>query len=241
MKRKTVLVGITLVLVILGSAGVLALLIKHEPDFYGRGAVAAGRERKKQSGKFMREFNQFCQEVKTREWGARFEERSINCFFDEHFIQSGLAERILPEGISEPRLAIEPDKLRLGFRYGKGTLSTIIAIDMRMWIAPRAANVVVLELQGVHAGAIPISGQSLLERLSEAAPQYNIDVTWYRHGGNPVALLCFQADQDRPTIKLEHLVLAQGVLEFNGKSLVTTARVAPGLPEGPGKALDKDE
>jgi hypothetical protein len=243
MKRKSAWVGVTLALVVFAVCAVLALMLKHRPDFYVKKALPAGKERKQLSGKFMQEFNEFYRQVKTREWGAQFDEPTINGFFAEHFIQTGLAERILPEGVSDPRVAIEQDKLRVGFRYGTGVFSTIISIDLRLWLAPRAPNVVVLELQGLHAGALPISAQSLLDQISEAARQNNIDVTWYRHGRNPVALLRFQADQDRPTIQLEQLTLHAGLLDFHGKSLVASAAPPVAAPvEGqPPKELQKSD
>jgi hypothetical protein len=220
MSRKSFLLGVIIALVLTGTVAVLCLLVEHEPEFYQKTAVPPGKDRQQRSGKFLADFNQFCQEVQSsRVWSAHFEEDCINSFFDEHFVRSGFAEKVLPEGISAPRIAIEPEKVRLAFRYGTGILSTVISIDLRMWLAPKAPNVVALELQGLHAGSLPIAAQSLLERVSEAARQNNIDVTWYRYEGNPVALLKFQADQDRPTLRLEHLSLQQGVLEIRGRSL----------------------
>jgi hypothetical protein len=45
--------------------------------------------------------------------------------------------------------------------------STVISISFRVWVAPKEANVVVLELQSLYAGALPISAQSLLDQLAE--------------------------------------------------------------------------
>jgi hypothetical protein len=220
MTRKSLLLASTVVLIVAGVASVVIMLVAHEPEFYHRAAVPPGKERKQRSGKFIQDFFQFCQDVHNyQEWNARFEEECINSYFEEQFVPSGLAEKILPEGISTPRIAIEADRIRLAFRYGTGTLSTVISIEMRMWLAPKEPNVVAMELQGLHAGSLPIAAQSLLEQISEAARQNNIDVTWYRHNGNPVALLRFQADQDRPTIRLDHLALHKGVLEVQGRSL----------------------
>jgi hypothetical protein len=219
MRRKPLLLALTILLIILGVGAGLILLVTHEPEFYTRAAMPPGTERKQRSGRFVQEFFQFCQDVHHyHEWNARFEEDCINSYFEEQFVPSGVAERVLPEGITAPRIAIEPDRVRLAFRYGSGAFSTIISIDMRMWLAPKEPNVVALELQGLHAGSIPIAAQSLLEQVSEAAKQNNIDVIWYRHNGNPVALLRFQADQDRPTIHLDHLVLQKGIIEVRGRS-----------------------
>jgi hypothetical protein len=141
-------------------------------------------------------------------------------------VLSNLAEKILPDGVSAPRIAIDPDKIRLAFRYRVGPLNTIISIDMRVWLATkREPNVIGLELQGLHAGAVPIAAQSLLEQISETARQNGIEVIWYRHNGNPVALLRFQADQPHPTIQFTKLQLHSGQIVLEGQSLdINSAR-----------------
>jgi hypothetical protein len=236
MSRKSLLLGFATLFMLACLGAGLALAVKHEPNFYLKSALPPGKERKQRSGQFVQDFNQFCQDAHdSRVWSGHFEQDCLNSFFDEHFVASGLDVRVLPDGISAPRISFAPpDRIRFGFRYGKGLLSTIIAIDMRVWLASQAPNVVALELQGLHAGALPVAAQSLLERISEAARQNNIDVSWYRHDGHPVALLRFQADQDRPTVKIEHLCLKPGVLEIQGRSMeVSTPRAEPAAEQAP--------
>src|SRR5207247_5107671 len=133
-------------------------------------------------------------------WHGTFSEAQINSYFEEHFISSGFASRLLPDSVAAPRVVLEDDKIRLAFRYGTPPWSTIISIDFRVWLAPKERNVVVLELQSLHAGSLPVSAQSLLEQLSEALRKRNIEVTWYRHNGNPTAVLRFQTAAPRPPL-----------------------------------------
>jgi hypothetical protein len=51
------------------------------------------------------------------------------------------------------------------------------------------------------------------------ARRQDIEVTWYRWNGNPVALLRFQATQQRPTVRLERLTLQKGLLTIGGRSI----------------------
>ena len=221
MNRRSLLLGLVVILLVAGSASAVYFLARHEPEFYREAELREGNsnERAKLSGEFITQLNSFRQDVafNTR-WSAEFKEEWINSFFDDQFVPLGFAKQVLPEGISTPRVAIDKDQIRLAFRYHLGPFSTIISIKMRVWLAPKEPNVVALELRGLHAGSLPISAQSLLESVSETARQNNIEVTWYRHQGNPVALLRFQADQDRPTYHLEHLALDQGVLMIAGSS-----------------------
>src|SRR5262249_5203406 len=156
----------------------------------------AGDVRAKQSTEFTAELaGLFNDMVNKQQWFGRFTDEQINSYFAEDFVRSGTAEKLLPEGMHEPRISIQPDRIRLSFRYGAGVWSTIVSIDLGVWLAAKEPNVVVLELKGLRAGSLPISAQSLLEHISEAARGQSLEVTWYRHNGNPVAVLRFQPYQ----------------------------------------------
>jgi hypothetical protein len=235
MSRRSVLVAVGIFLLLTcGGATALLLLVRYEPERYVQATVPPGPERTDQSKKFCAEFSNLISGIGSdHEWGVKFTEKQINSYFDEHFVQQGLDVRLLPEGISQPRLVIETDKIRLAFRYGSGLWSTVISIDMRVWLARNEPNVVALKLEGFHAGALPISAQSLLERISEVGRQNGIDVNWYRHEGHPVALLRFQADQAQPTMQLIAVQLGQGVIEITGRP----NEPAPGRTELPAPGL----
>jgi hypothetical protein len=219
--RHSLLLGIgVFVLLVGGLAAGLALLVRHEPGFYGRSAIDPGPARKQHSRDFKMEFSNLLNGAfNGNDWHVTFTETQLNSYFEEDFLTSGLAEKLLPEGISAPRVSIETDKLRLAFRYGDSPWSTIISIDLRVWLAAKEPNVVALELQGLHAGSLPISAQSLLEQITEIARGSGIEVTWYRHNGNPVALLRFQTD-GRPSVPLQKLELRQGTITIAGRSQV---------------------
>jgi hypothetical protein len=206
----------------------LYALVRHVPAYYRDALPPTGKERQRQSAKFASDFAQFYQDVTyTRQWNAHFGEQAINSFFAEQLSQShpddpakSSASRLptLPEGLSDPRLLVRADGFRLGFRYRWGPLDTVLSIDMRVWLAASEINVVALELQSLHVGALPISAQSLLERISEKAREHDIEVTWYRYRGNPVALLRFQADQELPTYRLDHIAFKDHEIGVWGRS-----------------------
>src|SRR5262249_30582585 len=148
-----------------------------------------------------------------------FSEEQVNSFLEEDFVRSEASALTLPEHITEPRVAFEPDRIRLGFRYHVGRFSTVVSIAMRVWLTKGESNVVALEIQGMRAGALPVSAQSILERLTDAAHSNNVQMTWYRHNGNPVAILRFQSDQARANVLLENLDLHPGKIYIQGQSL----------------------
>jgi hypothetical protein len=198
------------VLVLAGLLVGLWLLVRHEPAFYRQSAAPAGPERRRASKRFQEQFFNMVQRIAYPDrhpWGVELPQDQINAYFAEDFLKLGNWERNLPQAIREPRVAILPNQLRLGFRYGQPPWSTVISLDLNIWLVPSEPNALALEVQRVCAGALPIAGQSLLENIVEALRRQDIEVTWYRRSGRPVALLRFQADQRRPTVQLCRLVL----------------------------------
>jgi hypothetical protein len=221
MSRKSFILGITL-LGLLGAAvaGILGLLVLHEPEFYHHAELPPGQEREQHSHDFEAKVFQLYNGINNdREWREKFTEAQINSYLEEDFIRSGIQDRMLPEGISDPRISFGPGKIRVAFRYGGHSwCSTIVTIDFGVWLCQKDVNVVAMELQGLHAGSLPITAQSLLDRVSEVARRQDIEVTWYRLNGNPVAVLRFQATQPRPTVRLERLEVSEGQLLIVGRS-----------------------
>jgi hypothetical protein len=220
MKRWSFLVGTGALLLLVGGAvAALVLLVRHEPDFYRKAAIPPGPQRQQQASKFQTEFfhlinNQVIHSEP--KWGAEVTEEQINSYFQEDFSRPGTADRVLPTGSSDPRVQIEPGKLRVGLRYGSGLWQTIVSVELQVWVAGKEPNVIVAEVLRLRAGALPISSQSLLDRLAEAARARRIDVTWYRHHGNPVAVLRLATDQPRTSARLQSLELQQGKLAISG-------------------------
>jgi hypothetical protein len=220
MSRKSVLVGVGAILVLLGSLGVtLYLLVRHEPSCYRRWAVPAGPARKEHGESCTREGLRLYQGITNeyRQWGATFTQAQVNSFLSEGGL--ALCGFKLPKGISEPRVGIEADKIRLGFRYGSGLGSTIVTIDFRVWVPANETNVVALEVQSMHVGAVPMMVRSVLERLADFPRREKINVTMWRLNGNPVALLRFQSDSPRPTMQLKQLEVREGVIRIMGRSV----------------------
>jgi hypothetical protein len=222
MSRRTFLVALGLVVLMFGGAGlVFFLVVGYEPEVYSRAVVPAGEVRAQRSEEFLTEFSNLYNNASgaDRDWYVHFTDEQINSYLDEGFIQQGLASRVLPEGVSHPHVVFEPEKVHLAFRYGVGAWNTVICIDLRVWLAKGEPNAVALELEGLRAGALPISGQWLLEDFAKIGRDNNgIDITWYRTNGHPVALARFQADQPHPSLLLQAVQMQQGSLTIRGRS-----------------------
>jgi hypothetical protein len=226
MTRKSLLLAVAIIVVLTGGAGAaLFFLGRHEPSFYLRAKVPPGEARRKFSGEFVRKFaNLIGSVVDKRQWSEQFTDEQINSYLEEDFLREHAAERPLPEGISQPRVSFDTDRVRLGFRYGVGRWSSIISLETHVWLVAKEPNMVGVEFLGMHAGALPISAHSWLERQLDAIRQRDIEASWYRQNGNPVLVLRFQADRSNPTFRLQQLSLSPGMIAFTGHSIESSPR-----------------
>jgi hypothetical protein len=220
MSRRSLLVtaGIFLV-VVCGVGGVLWLLARHEPAAYLQAVVPAGELRKHHAHDFTVEATHVLNSVmgaKDEAWDAKFTQDQVNSYLAESFMMSGW-EQLLPDNVQQPRVVFEPNKATVMFRYGRGLWSTVVSLELRIWVARDEPNSLVLQVLGLHAGAMPISAQSLLDPIVEAGKQRGIDVLWYRHEGCPVAVFRFQADLQRPTFALQTVQVEQGAIVLQGR------------------------
>jgi hypothetical protein len=222
-KRKTLLLAGLGLLLTAGVLTGLVLMVQHEPNFYLRAAIAPGKARQDMStkcvGNFLKLGNRWA-DGETGQWDVTLSESEINSYFQEDFItKHHLDEVFSKQGITEPRMVLENDRLRLAFRYGDPPWSTIISYDMKLWLAPNEVNVICIEFLGRHAGALPLATQSLLNEISEVASRNGFEITWYRHEGNPVALVRIQQNDHTPTpAQLRRLEVRQGWIAIGGLS-----------------------
>jgi hypothetical protein len=222
MTRRKFLVALALVALSLGGAGVvLYLVVGYVPDVYARAAAPSDEVRAQRSKEFLAEFSDLYNDAAGAEqnWSVQFTDEQVNSYLDEGFVKQGLASRVLTDGVSRPHVVFEPGKAHLAFRYG-GAWNTVISVDLRVWLAKDEPNAIALELEGLRAGALPISGQWLQQELAKAVRESggSLDMSWYRLNGHPVALLRFQADQAHPTLLLQDVHLDQGSLTIRGRS-----------------------
>lgn len=219
-KKNFVLVCATAGLLLAVLAAAAALVLKHEPAFYEQAAVPSSAERAALSKAFLTGAMQLWEDAKfgKGKWGHSFSQAQLNSFFEEDFIRIGEAENLRKLGISEPRVVLEKDRIRLAFRYGAGALSTVVSYDLRVWRVAKEANLIAVEVRSRRAGALAMSSHALLSDLTQLAGRNGMEVTLYRHEGHPVALIRIQADQARATTLLESLQVEPGHLYVGGAS-----------------------
>ncbi len=219
MRRKALSLLLALVIVAV-VGGVLLLAVKHEPRFYSRATVAAGPERLERSKQcFKQMFALGSRFVDGQgKWSYEFSEVDINSFFEEEFVRLGDAEALAAVGVTAPRIRFEDNRIRLAFRYGSGFWSTVLSYDLRIWLAPKDVNVLVVEFLNRQVGGLPIASQTMLNEIKELSRNKNLDVNWFRSDDhNPVAVIRLPSNRARHFAQLLNIEVTPGHLTISGQ------------------------
>jgi hypothetical protein len=221
MRRPRPIVTWLAIFLILGSSGAGAFaLLRHEPGFYGRCYVEPGPERVKRSNDCLNSFTtlitRFTESV-NEPFHIEITQEQFNSFFVEKFVSLGLAGDLARFNIHDPRLALEKDRFRLGFRYGEGRMSTILSYDFRVWLKPNEPNLLLIEILGRKAGAVPVASQQILQEMTELGRKHGFDVRWYRRETNPVAVVRHIGDATKLNAQLTQIAVEPGKVSIYGR------------------------
>jgi hypothetical protein len=218
MRRRRLLISVGLVLGFLALVLVgLVAMVKREPSFYWQAELPPGDARANLSREAFSQYTQILGALDEASWKLEFSSEQINAFFQEDYYKLGGDEN-LPDEFHAPRVKIEDGKMRVGVRYGAGPASTVLSLEIRLWKVPGEVTTLAMEIVSLQAGSLPLSTGTLLDRISEAARRENIDISWYREQGHPVAIMRFQADLTRPTFQFDQIELKDGKLTVTGRS-----------------------
>jgi hypothetical protein len=218
MSRRRILISVALILgfIALVLVGIVAM-VKSEPSFYAEAEMPPGGERKQLSKEFDASFTRISTVLNDPTWELTFTALQINAYFQEDYLAHGGDEN-LPNGFHAPRVRIEDGKMRIGARYGRGLFSTLVSMEIKVWKVDGEVNTLAMEIVSLQAGSLPLSTGTLLDHISAEARRQNIDITWYREHGHPVAIMRFQSTQSRPTFQFDEVVLKDGALTIYGRT-----------------------
>lgn len=215
-KRLFVSIGLVLGFVALVVIGLIAM-VKREPNFYKEAQMPPSAHRTQLSTEAKANYSEILDVLNRDSWELTFTADQINAFFQEDFLLVG-GDDNLPQGFHAPRVRIGDGTMRLGWRWGKGVLSTVLSMEAKFWVVRSKVSTLAMEIVNLQAGSLPLSTGFVLDYITSAARRQNIDVTWFRSEGHPVAVMRFQSDQQRPTFQFDEISLQNGSLEIAGRA-----------------------
>lgn len=118
-------------------------------------------------------------------WQALFTTEQINGWLATQLAEFSGTE--LPPNIHDPRVAITPGVLTLGFRTKSNGVDTVVSADANVSLTEDGA--VAIRLDSVRAGALPLPALKFADELASACQKLKLPIRWTRHSGKPVALV----------------------------------------------------
>lgn len=103
--------------------------------------------------------------------------------------------RLLPAGISDPRVAIDGDLFRLAVRYHRDSVDTVLSITGETYLTAQT-NEVAIRLDSARAGLVPIPLGRVIQELNDRAERADVNLRWTEVKGSPVALLRLPLESD---------------------------------------------
>lgn len=227
--RRWVLASLVLVAILIAIPAGLWFCLAHEPAFYRDMKSLTGERQREGARQFLAQSLQLRNDIMNEErWEAVFSDQEVNAWLGEDLVTQ-FADQI-PTGVSEPRVAFEPDRVILAFRLDENRIHSVVWVVMRIRVSD--PNVIALTIEKIRAGVMPVPANQVLDRIAEHARDRGIDVRWEREAGLPVAKLSYQPHLGRRDIVLEHFQILDGYVRLIGRSESSRELARLRLPTG---------
>ncbi len=149
-------------------------------------------------------------------WQATFTELQVN-----GWLSSDLPEKfpdVIPRGMSNPRIAIENDVIKLAFKFNSRRLKGYVVAKCDAFCCEEQ-NQVAIRIRSAKAGVAPLPISVCADSITRALRKTGTTTTWTEIDGDPVALITLPDDltnnEDR-RIELESIQLQDGKMVLSG-------------------------
>ncbi len=206
------IVGCLTLLAVIGL-GVVFVSLRHVPQFYDKAMRENAGDLRKGSDQLLRQVTAL-QGVVQRpgHWRVRFTAEQINGWLAVDLVEN--YPHVLPPSLSDARVAIRPDGMRLGCRLEEGLTNCVLSLAIRPSVPE--ADTAALRLQRARAGALPIPLRRVIERLSQAARAMHLQLRWGQAGGDPVAVVALPGEYGDRAARIDAIELGDGWIELSG-------------------------
>jgi hypothetical protein len=154
-------------------------------------------------------------------WQALFTDEQINGWLATQLVEGRAGK--LPEGVRDPRVAIGPDTLTLGFATSQGGVETVVSVEAAVFLTEEGT--VAIHLKDVRAGALPLPILQVADELVTACHDLKLPVEWTQQDGQPIALVDVGNDisSGKRRLILDAIQLKQGELFVAGHTEMSAA------------------
>lgn len=202
-----------------GGTFVLYSAARHEPQFYQQ-ALRIEPELQREAGDALEQSVLELHNTARAEgrWEAVFTEAQIN-----GWLAADLPEKfphMLPKGTEQPRVSIDPQRIKIACRYHHGKVNTVISFDLHVNLTTEP-NTLAVRVSKVRAGALPVPLKRFLAPITKAGADSDIALRWSQVDGDPVALVTVphqHEDYSHREIHLETVEMRDGEIVLAGRT-----------------------
>lgn len=149
-------------------------------------------------------------------WQATFTAEQINGWLAVDLVENHPNQ--LPPAVSDPRVAIEPDRLLLACRFRQGRFDTVLSLELDAYLAE--PNVVAVRIGAARAGSLPMPLEGVVERISQAIEGARLRTQWRQADGDPVAMISIppQSNRQGKRVEIDSFRLGDGEVHVAGRT-----------------------
>lgn len=214
-KRFIVVVSAAFVLIAAGL-GFFTYQVQQVPQFYQQAIVAPAEVQHQAAEQFEHQAIELQNQIRLQEtWRVELSADEIN-----GWLATVLPQKFpdaLPREVSEPRIAVEPNRVQMAARYYTSGITTVVSIELSAFLTDQP-NVVAIRIHKVAAGNVPLPLAKYLEQISTSAAEHGIIVRWQEVEGDPQAIVTLPLAEpgDKRAIVIRTLELLPGKLTATG-------------------------
>ncbi len=214
-----------LLLALLCTAGGLYWAANHVPTFYEQALEQDPAQQRQANDELLASATALASTArKEGRWSALFTADQIN-----GWLAVDLRENypdLLPPEVKDPRVRLAPGKATIACRYQDGPLTAVISLAVEIYVTE--PNVLALRIHNVRAGALPVPLGQVIEGVTTAAEEMQLQLKWAKSGKDPVALVTIPptVGDGQSSYVLETIELREGAIYLAGH----TAKGSPGGP-----------
>lgn len=155
---------------------------------------------------------------KTGSWSARFSDDQINAWLDSAL--AAAFPKLLPSGVSDPRVVVEDDHLLAAARFKNKRIETVVSCEIRVALTEEP-NIMAVRIDNLRAGALSLPLDGFLQKISYEVSKSDIEVRWDKAEPDqtPVALVSVPSEHEsyvRTPVIVESVQLKDGFLTLTG-------------------------
>lgn len=194
---------------------ILLILASRAPDFYLEKVQIDPVQASRMSDQLLQKTTALAGQVQhPGRWYQVFTEDEINAWLAVDLPKNH--HDLLPPELSDPRIKLDPDTVRIAVKARQGLLSGILSIDLH--VQSPEDNTVVVVFRRVSLGALPLPVRPLIERLKNFAATAGWEIREMQKDGAPTFVIRIppMPDEKGQIRELTWLHIVDGRVELSG-------------------------